>query len=443
MDSSDSKSQDGSKKRLSTYTLRTIPDTQADERSSLNGSIKAPVSNYGAVPPTPEDERPLNNAAIKRRLIIAGLKMALVFVVSTALLAGVLYLALPTLDDEDRDLLHVPRSFEQLQQLNTLLKKYRSLYPYRIVLCFVITYLFLQAFSLPGSMYMSILAGAVWGPARAIPLCCTCVASGATLCYFIGAALGPALLALPTWKARLDKWATKIDSQRANLISFLIVIRIAPFPPHWVVNVLCPHVGIGLVPFFVSTWLGILGVTVIHTTIGGGLDQMTSAADFHLISWKNFLGLSAVVVAVLIPVGIRWYFRGEIESVAAVEAAASADAADEEESMASGAKDMKGKGLAQDGTIVLLRGSVPEALSQANGVRHPLAAEWKGKGVERDWLYDEEDLLSDSEFDDEPLPPPPNHADRTSSPSSSSSSSLNRDKAKLPNSNSDDVKQLG
>ena len=167
----------------------------------------------------------------------------------------------------------------------------------------------LQAFSLPGSMYMSILAGAVWGFARALPLACTCVATGATLCYLISAALGPALLTMPKWKAHLDKWARKIQDNRENVISFLIVLRIAPLPPHWVVNVVCPHVGIGIVPFWISTWLGILGVSVIHTTIGGGLDDMTSADDFHLISWRNFLGLSAVVVGVLIPVGLRYWFR--------------------------------------------------------------------------------------------------------------------------------------
>jgi len=72
------------------------------------------------------------------------------------------------------------------------------------------------------------------------------------------------------------------------------------------------------VPFWVSTALGILGVSVIHTTIGGGLDEMTSADDFHLISWKNFLGLAAVVVGVLIPVGLRYWFRREVDAVADV-----------------------------------------------------------------------------------------------------------------------------
>ena len=133
----------------------------------------------------------------------------------------------------------------------------------------------LQAFSLPGSMYLSILGGAVWGVAIALPLACACVASGATLCYLISAALGPALLVLPKWKARLDTWGARLNSQRDNLLSYLIVLRIAPFPPHWVVNVIAPHLGIGLLPFWVSTFLGILGVSVIHTTIGEKLDQMS------------------------------------------------------------------------------------------------------------------------------------------------------------------------
>ena len=173
-------------------------------------------------------------------------------------------------------------------------------------------------------MYLSILGGAVWGVPRALPLACACVATGATLCYAISAALGPALLTMPRWKARLDVWANKLRTHKDDIISFLIVLRIAPLPPHWVVNVVCPHVGIGIVPFWISTFLGIFGVTVIHTTIGGSLDDMTSPDDFHLISLRNFLGLSAVVVGVMIPVGLRYYFKRDIQAVADVEAEAAA-----------------------------------------------------------------------------------------------------------------------
>eukprot|EP00918_Siedleckia_nematoides_P041020 GHVU01089044.1.p1 GENE.GHVU01089044.1~~GHVU01089044.1.p1 ORF type:complete len:368 (-),score=25.53 GHVU01089044.1:79-1128(-) len=235
--------------------------------------------------------------------------MAAIFIVSTALLGGTLWLALPTLEEADRPMLRIPKSFQQLQELNALLKKYRDIYPYRIVICYITTYLFLQAFSLPGSMYLSILGGAVWGMARALPLACCCVASGATLCYLISAALGPALLTIPRIKKYLDSMGSKVHQNQENLISFLIVLRIAPLPPHWVVNVVAPHVGISIPIFWISTALGIFGVSVIHTTIGGGLDEMTSPDDFHLISWKNFLGLSAIVVGVMIPVGLRFWFK--------------------------------------------------------------------------------------------------------------------------------------
>ncbi|KAI0315185.1 hypothetical protein OF83DRAFT_1246907 [Amylostereum chailletii] len=298
----------------SEYTLATVHyHDDENERASLLSNSS--TGSYGTSPlaPTPPNR--------KRVIMNAALKMAAIFAIGCLVLGGTLWLALPRLEEVDRPLLRIPKSFAQLQDLNYLLKKYRDIYPYRIVVCYVVTYLFLQTFSLPGSMYLSILGGAVWGVARALPLACTCVATGGTLCYLLSAALGPALLTLPSFKSRLTTWSEKISLQRANLIPFLIVLRIAPLPPHWVVNVLCPHLGIGIVPFWISTFLGIFGVTVIHTTIGGGLDDMTSAADFHLISWCNFFGLSAVVVGAMIPVGIRYVFARETAVAADVEAA--------------------------------------------------------------------------------------------------------------------------
>ncbi|KAJ8455926.1 hypothetical protein ONZ45_g18835 [Pleurotus djamor] len=239
----------------------------SDERASLL-SVSS-TNSYGAAQPTQPNSRKV--------LFNATLRLAAIFVAGTVILGGALWLALPTLEPDDRPMLRIPKSFEQLQQLNYLLKKYRDIYPFRIVISYVVTYLF-----------------------------------GATLCYLLSAAIGPALLTVPRIKSRLDSLGDRIRANKENIFSFLIVIRIAPLPPHWVVNVVCPHVGIGIIPFWCSTWLGILGVTVIHTTIGGGLDDMTSPDDFKLISWKNFFGLSAVVIGVMIPVGLRYWFGKKV-----------------------------------------------------------------------------------------------------------------------------------
>ena len=41
----------------------------------------------------------------------------------------------------DRPLLHIPKSFDELKELNSLLQKLKLLYPIRTVLCFIVTYL--------------------------------------------------------------------------------------------------------------------------------------------------------------------------------------------------------------------------------------------------------------------------------------------------------------
>lgn len=48
-----------------------------------------------------------------------------------------------------------------------------------------------------------------------------------------------------------------------------------PLPPHNIVNILAPHLGIKIPLFWVSTFFGIFAVSVIHTTIGEKLDQMS------------------------------------------------------------------------------------------------------------------------------------------------------------------------
>lgn len=70
-------------------------------------------------------------------------------------------------------------------------------------------------------------------------------------------------------------------------------------------NILAPHLGIKLPLFWLSTFLGIFAVSVIHTTIGEKLDEMTSPADFRLFTFRNALLLGGVSVAVLVPVVLK------------------------------------------------------------------------------------------------------------------------------------------
>jgi len=241
---------------------------------------------------------------------------------------------------------------------SSLFQKYKGLYPKRILACGVVAYLLYVCFICIGPMLTlqcpDILPA--WVHVHFHPVRCSirhdvrplpvlpcessqsprrryqtnpkCDSIGSIFCYTLSALLAPPLLALPFYRARVETWRTKImgDPCKGKEVSwdgvaaFLIVLRISPFPPHWVANFVAPHLGIGPLFFWATCFIGIAPVSVIHVTIGSSLDSMTSAADFHILSLRNILGLGAVIVAVLIPVGLKRIFKQDLGELGEAEA---------------------------------------------------------------------------------------------------------------------------
>ncbi|CDU22553.1 uncharacterized protein SPSC_01183 [Sporisorium scitamineum] len=295
----------------SRHTLRAFSTTAAADDDDEDPWSAIPRPPLNPSHPAPEEVITLPRAQRNQLLLRALLQLLALFVVCLIGLAGTLYLALPVISPADKTHLKIPRNFDDLQQLNTVLQHYKTEHFGRVLLCWVVVYMFLQAFSIPGSMYMSILAGALFGVPLALPLVCVSVATGASICYLISKFLGVVLIALPTWQRRVDEWKAKLVQHEDNLLSYLVVIRMMPLPPHNVVNVLAPHLGVGLGTFWLSTAGGIFAVSVIHVTIGEKLDQMTSAGDFGLLSWRNAALLGGVCVSVLIPVAVKRWGKGK------------------------------------------------------------------------------------------------------------------------------------
>lgn len=257
-----------------------------------------------------------NTFSHQRPLLSLGIKFGGLLLGSAFVLSCLIWVLLPPVAEEHRSMLTLPTSFEALKKLNQLLQIYKTKNYYRLLSSFILIYLFLQAFSLPGSMYLSILAGAMYGVKIGLPLVSFCVGTGALLCYKLSSNFGSTIFQYsPSLRNRLEVWKNKVETKtnRFDLMSYLVVIRISPLPPHWVVNLLAPHVGIELWIFWVSTCFGIMPVTLIHTQLGTTLDQMVGPEDLSLLNSKNLFGLGLVAIGVLVPVGIRWYWKKEIE----------------------------------------------------------------------------------------------------------------------------------
>ncbi|KAJ9475612.1 Golgi apparatus membrane protein TVP38 [Pseudozyma hubeiensis] len=289
----------------SRHTLRAFhtTDEEDDPWSAIPRTTSSTPDSASALTLTREQR--------KRLILRSLLQLLALFVVCLVGLGGTLWLALPVISPDDKPFFKLPRSFEDLRQLNSVLQHYKSTHFWRVLLCWTIIYLFLQAFSIPGSMYMSILAGALFGVPIALPLVCTSVATGATICYLISKFLGAILVAIPSWKAKVDEWKEKVDEHSEDLLSYLVVLRMMPLPPHNIVNILSPHLGIGVGTFWLSTFGGIFAVSVIHTTIGEKLDEITGEEGFTMFTWRNVLLLGGVMAAVMLPVVLRRMKRGE------------------------------------------------------------------------------------------------------------------------------------
>ncbi|KAL9935432.1 hypothetical protein V8E36_005780 [Tilletia maclaganii] len=296
--------------------LLLLPSASTDDNDIETGAIdihawsSAPSAGVGA--PARDHEGnvistdPIELSRWRRRVLLrTAIRLFILFVLCSVALVGTLWIALPKIDEKDRPFLKIPKSLTDLKALNEVLQHYKDENNARVLLCWVVVYMFLQAFSIPGSMYMSILAGALWGVFVALPLVCAAVATGATICYLISQTMGEALIAVPKWKARVDSWKDRLAQYNDNLLSYLILIRMMPLPPHNVVNLLAPHMGISIPMFWISTALGIFAVSFIHTTIGEKLDDMASSDDFHLLSVRNALLFLGVCGAVVVPILVR------------------------------------------------------------------------------------------------------------------------------------------
>ncbi|WFC96518.1 eukaryotic translation initiation factor 3 subunit A [Malassezia brasiliensis] len=187
-------------------------------------------------------------------------------------------LALPVIADEDRAAIRIPRNFEQLKALNDALQHYSHTHFFRVMIAWSAIYLFLQTFSVPGSMYMNILAGAMWGMPIAVP-----------------------------W--RVQSWRAVVQQYDENMTWYMTLLRMMPVPPDFMLNIVAPHLGIDIGQFWVSCFLGVISMVLVHTAIGEELGDMTSSDDFHMFSFKNVLIMLVCGIAMVVPILVKRYVQ--------------------------------------------------------------------------------------------------------------------------------------
>ncbi|CAA19559.3 VTT domain-containing protein [Caenorhabditis elegans] len=171
-----------------------------------------------------------------------------------------------------------PRDLEGLRELSSSLTKYEESHAAYTVLLFSAAYLYKQTFAIPGSFFMNLLAGALFGTVRGVALVCSLNAVGASLCFCLSA-----LFAAPIvdrfLKSRIESLRCLVNAERDRLWFFLLSARIFPFTPHWLLNISSPFLDVPLRYHASSVFVGLFPYNLLCVRAGTVLAEVNSMSD--------------------------------------------------------------------------------------------------------------------------------------------------------------------
>jgi uncharacterized membrane protein YdjX (TVP38/TMEM64 family) len=165
-------------------------------------------------------------------------------------------------------------------------------------LFYVALYAVLVALSVPGGAMLTIAGGFLFGTW----LGAACAVIGATagaIGVFLAARTGFGGLA-----QRAGPAVGKLEAGfRADGFNYLLVLRLMPIFPFWLVNLVPALVGVKLPTFALATFLGIIPGSFVYASIGNGLGSVVEEPDTGILLRPSILLPAAgLAVLALVPV---------------------------------------------------------------------------------------------------------------------------------------------
>ena len=193
-------------------------------------------------------------------------------------------------------------SFEMLKNNRTAALDWYAQNRVLAAVYFVALYALVVALSVPGAVWLSLAAGLLMGTVAATIL----VVFAATL-----GALGIFLIAryalADFFHEKMGAAGRKMEAGfQENAMSYLLVLRLVPLFPFWLVNLVPALLGVPARTFVIGTFFGIIPGTAVFCSIGNGLGAVIDRGempDLNTVFQPEIIGpLLALAVLSLIPV---------------------------------------------------------------------------------------------------------------------------------------------
>lgn len=204
-------------------------------------------------------------------------------------------------------------SFAALADNREALLAFRDAHYAWAVLVFVAAYVGIVAFSLPGATIATLAGGFLFGLFPGVIYNVGAASLGA-VAVFLAARAGFGASVAEGIAARGGAVARLQAGLRDNEWSVLLMMRLVPAVPFFLANLIPAFVGTRLVPFAVTTVLGIIPGGLVFTSVGAGLGEVFArdeTPDLSVIFAPHIIGpILGLAALSALPIAIRYFRKG-------------------------------------------------------------------------------------------------------------------------------------
>lgn len=190
---------------------------------------------------------------------------------------------------------------EKLRGLWQCADAYKAHNPGFALTAFASLYVTLQAFAIPGSVWLSLLAGTLYPRLFALILVVSCATVGASTCYLLSSVLGRPIIR-KRFASGIARFQEHADANADNMMFFMMFLRLTPLVPNAFVNFASPIAGVPFSIFFIGTFFGLIPATLIHVNTGKTLRDAAVMPDG---GWTQVAILFGLQFLALLPVFLK------------------------------------------------------------------------------------------------------------------------------------------
>ncbi|KAI3949210.1 hypothetical protein MKW92_008587 [Papaver armeniacum] len=193
------------------------------------------------------------------------------------------YLTLPA---SDYSFLKLPRSLEDLQLLRDHLEDYTSDYTVQVL-----------TFMIPGTVFMSLFAGALFGVVKGVALVVFAATAGASSCFFLSKVIGKPL-AVCLWPDKL----TFFQNQKRGTAQLHAFSKSHSYLTKYLYQCSFPIVDVPFYIFFTATFIGLIPAAYVTVRAGIALGELRSLGDlydFQSIATLFLIGVVSITPTLL------------------------------------------------------------------------------------------------------------------------------------------------